>query len=82
MPGGHQLIPPDNCPEIIKNLMVSCWQRNPEDRPDFTKVVSTLENDVEEDTGNQFDNQTYGLMDELPKVNEDTGYIEVISGAT
>ena len=62
--------------------MVSCWQHNPEDRPDFTKVVSTLENDVEEDTGNQFDNQTYGLMDELPKVNEDTGYIEVISGAT
>ena len=80
MPGGHQLTPPENCPDIIKNLMISCWQRNPEDRPDFSNVVSTLEN--EDESGNQFDNQTYGLMDELPKVNEDTGYIEVISGAT
>ena len=64
--------------------MISCWQRYPENRPDFSYIVTTLDTSTidEPEPGNQFANQSYGLMDTSPQVNADTGYIEVISGAT
>ena len=66
--------------------MISCWQRYPENRPNFSYIVTTLDTSTidEPEPGNQFAiNQSYGLMDtSSPQVNADTGYIEVISGAT
>ncbi|XP_014673743.1 PREDICTED: ALK tyrosine kinase receptor-like [Priapulus caudatus] len=40
---GGRLEPPSNCPSQIYSIMVQCWAANPEDRPNFVKIISTLQ---------------------------------------
>ena len=42
---GHHLNPPEGCPEVIKSLMLSCWEHTPNDRIRFSKIVDTLSED-------------------------------------
>ncbi len=41
--------PPD-CPQVIYNIMSSCWRAEPEDRPTFKILRHELEN-YQEDLG-------------------------------
>ena len=42
---GQHLNPPEGCPEVIKSLMLSCWELIPNDRISFSKIVETLSED-------------------------------------
>eukprot|EP01017_Pseudomicrothorax_dubius_P003941 TRINITY_DN10688_c0_g1_i3.p1 TRINITY_DN10688_c0_g1~~TRINITY_DN10688_c0_g1_i3.p1 ORF type:complete len:222 (-),score=33.53 TRINITY_DN10688_c0_g1_i3:100-765(-) len=33
---------PEECPQLLKDLMIQCLEREPEKRPDFDKIVATL----------------------------------------
>ena len=39
---GHHLNPPEGCPEVIKSLMLSCWELRPGDRIKFLDILKTL----------------------------------------
>ncbi|XP_046385492.1 tyrosine-protein kinase transmembrane receptor Ror-like isoform X2 [Ischnura elegans] len=39
---GIMLIPPDNCPPAVCNLMRDCWKTEPKDRPSFAGLHSQL----------------------------------------
>ena len=39
--GARPAIPP-NCPEFYQQLMASCWQTNPENRPTFDVILQQL----------------------------------------
>jgi sterile alpha motif and leucine zipper-containing kinase AZK len=34
---------PENCPELLSQLMQDCWKADPAERPDFKTIVSRLE---------------------------------------
>lgn len=34
---------PDNCPEHVYELMLKCWEENPQNRPDFTTIRRKIE---------------------------------------
>jgi hypothetical protein len=36
---------PDDCPDHIYNLMLDCWNRTSEKRPDFTMIIKRLVKD-------------------------------------
>jgi serine/threonine protein kinase len=40
--GGHRLPVPAQTPEVIKELMLKCWQQEPEDRPTWKKVCHLI----------------------------------------
>ncbi|KAL6767795.1 hypothetical protein ACKKBF_B36655 [Auxenochlorella protothecoides x Auxenochlorella symbiontica] len=41
--GGMRLLrSPDECPPNIANLVESCWERKPDDRPTATQVVESI----------------------------------------
>jgi len=40
---GHRLDIPADCPSEYHNLIRSCWQHNPDDRPAFPEIVRRLE---------------------------------------
>ncbi|CAJ0934362.1 unnamed protein product, partial [Mesorhabditis belari] len=40
---GLLLATPENCPDFVKNLMHSCWQLRPQERPSFTVLASLIE---------------------------------------
>jgi len=40
---GYRLKIPSTCPPMLKELITKCWAQNPEDRPDFDGVITTLE---------------------------------------
>ncbi|XP_075265796.1 uncharacterized protein LOC142358239 isoform X1 [Convolutriloba macropyga] len=40
---GMRLKQPDNCPDQLYDIMMSCWRTNPTHRPTFLEVVSQLE---------------------------------------
>ena len=42
---GQHLTPPEGCPDVIKSLMLSCWQHFPTDRISFSEIVKTLAED-------------------------------------
>lgn len=44
---GKRLQKPENCPEFVYDIMRSCWQKNPDDRPTFKDLVETLASTVE-----------------------------------
>lgn len=46
--GGNMPDVDDNCPQIFKNVMQSCWLRNPKDRPSFQAILETLSQLVDE----------------------------------
>ena len=84
VPTGTRLIPPENCPETIKTLMQACWQQNPEERPDFSYILSELE---KVQTDHNFTNLSYGMLDnnesyEVPiSAKTTTSYIEIVPGS-
>ena len=42
---GQHLNPPEGCPEVIKSLMLSCWEHTPSDRIRFSRIAETLSED-------------------------------------
>ncbi|XP_037528394.2 tyrosine-protein kinase SYK [Rhipicephalus sanguineus] len=47
---GKRLEQPDDCPERVYQLMQSCWQYKPDDRPTFTEICATLREALEDCT--------------------------------
>ncbi|CAH1261906.1 RET [Branchiostoma lanceolatum] len=47
---GYRMDQPENCPEEMYQLMLTCWQDRPEERPSFTDVRNFLEDLMEKDT--------------------------------
>jgi len=39
---GERMEIPENCPKILKELMISCWQHDPINRPDFLTIINEL----------------------------------------
>ena len=39
---GQHLTPPEGCPDMIKSLMLSCWNLCPTERITFSKIVELL----------------------------------------
>ena len=39
---GYRLPAPDRCPSVIYTLMLSCWNKVPEQRPSFTDIQQSL----------------------------------------
>ena len=40
---GYRMPPPDNCPDALYNIMLSCWKCNADDRPTFEFLKYQLE---------------------------------------
>lgn len=40
---GYRMPKPENCPDGLYNVMVMCWQENPENRPTFEYLRSVME---------------------------------------
>jgi tyrosine-protein kinase Yes len=34
---------PNDCPEVLRQLMILCWKKEPEQRPDFEHICAMLE---------------------------------------
>ncbi|XP_078672203.1 uncharacterized protein LOC144911761 isoform X2 [Branchiostoma floridae x Branchiostoma belcheri] len=47
---GHRMEQPENCPDEMYQLMLTCWHERPEDRPSFTDIRNFLEDLMEKDT--------------------------------
>jgi Protein tyrosine and serine/threonine kinase len=39
---GNVMLKPENCPDILYDMMKDCWQRNPEQRPSFLDICERL----------------------------------------
>ena len=50
---GWTLDPPEQCPEIIKNIMKQCWNYQPNERYTFEDIVSMIKNSDSENTNTQ-----------------------------
>ncbi|KAM9460573.1 insulin-like growth factor 1b receptor [Clarias gariepinus] len=44
---GGLLDKPDNCPDMMFELMRMCWQYNPKMRPTFLEIISSIKDDLE-----------------------------------
>lgn len=40
---GNRLEQPEICSKSVYELMLHCWAHNPDDRPDFSEILSKLE---------------------------------------
>jgi len=40
---------PSTCPDSIRNLIETCWQRDPAKRPSFATIINSLDS-ISEDT--------------------------------
>jgi len=40
---GYRMPPPDNCPDPLYNIMLSCWEHKPNNRPTFEYLKNQLE---------------------------------------
>jgi len=38
------------CPPLFRSLMNSCWEQEPQERPEFSQIASTLEASLNETT--------------------------------
>ncbi|XP_023930655.1 plexin-B-like [Lingula anatina] len=47
---GRRLDQPDYCPQKVYQLMLKCWSWEPEERPDFTSIVTQIEETVRVNT--------------------------------
>ncbi|KAM7377764.1 hypothetical protein PAMA_014181 [Pampus argenteus] len=58
---GHRLKPPENCDQKLYEVMQSCWDKEPTQRPDFKELGETLK----------------GLLSELPvlEASQEASYI-------
>ncbi|XP_072045011.1 tyrosine-protein kinase receptor Tie-1-like [Amphiura filiformis] len=39
---GYRMPKPDNCEQEMYDLMLKCWQENPDDRPSFQEILDIL----------------------------------------
>lgn len=39
----YRLPPPMDCPNVLHQLMLDCWQKDRNNRPKFSQIVSTLD---------------------------------------
>jgi hypothetical protein len=39
---GNVMLKPENCPDILYDMMKDCWQRSPEQRPSFLDLCERL----------------------------------------
>ncbi|XP_047451408.1 insulin-like growth factor 1a receptor [Mugil cephalus] len=44
---GGLLDKPDNCPDMLFELMRMCWQYNPKMRPSFLEIISSIKDDLD-----------------------------------
>ncbi|XP_018412593.1 PREDICTED: insulin-like growth factor 1 receptor [Nanorana parkeri] len=44
---GGLLEKPDNCPDMLFELMRMCWQYNPKMRPSFLEIISSIKDELE-----------------------------------
>ncbi|MED6256852.1 Insulin-like growth factor 1 receptor, partial [Ataeniobius toweri] len=44
---GGLLEKPQNCPDMLFNLMRMCWQYNPKMRPSFVEIISSIKDELE-----------------------------------
>ncbi|XP_017372513.1 insulin-like growth factor 1 receptor [Cebus imitator] len=44
---GGLLDKPDNCPDMLFELMGMCWQYNPKMRPSFLEIISSIKDEME-----------------------------------
>uniref|UniRef100_A0A8D9E3Q1 receptor protein-tyrosine kinase n=1 Tax=Cacopsylla melanoneura TaxID=428564 RepID=A0A8D9E3Q1_9HEMI len=47
---GHRMECPSNCPEEVYEIMQACWKSDPTERPQFSDLVSKLDNMLERKT--------------------------------
>ena len=40
---GYRMPKPDACPDPLYDIMLSCWKHEPDDRPTFDYLTSTLQ---------------------------------------
>ncbi|KFO32496.1 Ephrin type-A receptor 10 [Fukomys damarensis] len=45
---GFRLPPPRNCPSLLHQLMLDCWQKDPGERPRFSQIHSVLSRMVQD----------------------------------
>ena len=65
---GQHLTPPEGCPDIIKCLMLSCWEQFPMDRITFSKIVEQLSDcNLKRSMGHS--NPSYGKSASLEATN-------------
>ena len=36
--------PPENCPQVVYDLMTQCWERDPGNRPTFANILTEFDN--------------------------------------
>ena len=61
---GQHPTPPEGCPDVIKTLMLSCWEHLPNNRTKFSKIVEILsENNLKASMGHS--NTSYGIVTSL-----------------
>jgi len=39
---GYRLEKPENCPNEIYQIMMQCWNKNPQERPSFKEIYNIL----------------------------------------
>ncbi|XP_078383586.1 uncharacterized protein LOC144666105 isoform X1 [Oculina patagonica] len=57
---GHRLKQPDGCPDKIYEIMLSCWNLDPAQRPSFSELVTSLEKELE-DKGHYHKDKNNGM---------------------
>eukprot|EP01119_Soliformovum_irregulare_P014107 TRINITY_DN3829_c0_g1_i1.p1 TRINITY_DN3829_c0_g1~~TRINITY_DN3829_c0_g1_i1.p1 ORF type:complete len:780 (-),score=197.66 TRINITY_DN3829_c0_g1_i1:108-2447(-) len=40
---GHRLESPQGCPQPVYDLMMECWQRDPQERPTFARIIEKVD---------------------------------------
>ena len=40
---GERPLIPSNCPKYLNDILTQCWNKDANNRPDFTFIVNTLE---------------------------------------
>lgn len=40
---GYRMDSPDGCPDIVYKIMRDCWDAEPNNRPNFTRIMKALE---------------------------------------
>lgn len=64
---------PDNCPDKIYEIMQQCWEHRPSKRPSFFKIIRTLLDHVNTDSGgyiSHFREVSYFFSNEGTQENE------------
>ena len=48
---GYQMAKPEYAPNFIGEMMFSCWQKEPKDRPTFSQMADVIEKEIESVVG-------------------------------